>query len=46
MPVGFLGPPDALEEPGERDVCRLRRLRREARFQVTLSFSPQLALHA
>ncbi len=46
MPVGFFDSPAALEKPRERDVCRLRRLRGKARFQVTLSLSPQLALHA
>src|SRR5258705_7101383 len=42
MPVGFVGPPDALEEARERDVCRPCRLRGEARLEVTLSFSPKL----
>jgi hypothetical protein len=46
MPVGFLGSPDALEKARERDVCRFRRLRGEACLEVTLSLSPQLALHA
>ena len=46
MPVGFFGSPDALEKPSERDVCRLCRLRGEACLEVTLSLSPQLALHA
>src|SRR5467141_570848 len=46
MPVGFVDSPAALEKPRERDVCRLRRLRGKACFQVTLGLSPQLALHA
>ena len=46
MLVGFVGPPDVLEEARERDVRRPRRLRSEARLEVTLSLPPQLALHA
>jgi hypothetical protein len=46
MPAGFLVSPDVLEEARERDVCRSCRLRGEACFEVTLSLSPQLALHA